>query len=73
MKTVKTAQQAFERYREFRANNALIQEGWHKLADDGRQLACAGILLRAEKRGKKLPTLLRTALTEVAQTAKDSG
>lgn len=35
--------------------------------------ACAGILLRAEKRGKKLPTLLRTALTEVAQTAKDSG
>jgi hypothetical protein len=34
--------------------------------------ACAGILRRAEKRGKKLPTLLRIALTAVAQTAKGS-
>lgn len=34
--------------------------------------ACAGILRRAEKRGKELPTPLRIALTEVAQTAKDS-
>jgi hypothetical protein len=32
--------------------------------------ACAGILRRAEKRGKQLPTPLRIALTEVAQTAK---
>lgn len=40
MKTVKTAQQAFDRYMEFRANNALIQHGWHDTSD-GRELACA--------------------------------
>jgi hypothetical protein len=34
--------------------------------------ACAGILRRAEKRGKELPTPLRIALTEVARTAKAS-
>lgn len=40
MKTVETAQQAFDRYMEFRANNALIQHGWHDTSD-GRELACA--------------------------------
>ncbi len=34
--------------------------------------ACEGILRRAEKRGKELPTPLQTALTAVAQTAKGS-
>jgi hypothetical protein len=34
--------------------------------------ACAGILRRAEKRGKELPMPLRIALTAVAQTAKGS-
>ena len=36
------------------------------------QKACAGILRRAEKRGKTLPTALQIALTEVAATVKDS-
>ena len=35
--------------------------------------ACKGILRRADKRGKELPTALLTALTAVAETAKDSG
>ena len=35
-------------------------------------LACRGILRRAEKRGKELPTALWTALTAVAETAKVS-
>ncbi|MEY4705754.1 MAG: hypothetical protein RL042_1959 [Nitrospirota bacterium] len=34
--------------------------------------ACAGILRRAEKRGKVLPTPLRSALIAVAETAKGS-
>ena len=34
--------------------------------------ACAGILRRAEKRGKELPIALRSALIAVAGTAKDS-
>jgi hypothetical protein len=34
--------------------------------------ACAGILRRAEKRGKALPHALQQALQTVAQTAKDS-
>ena len=34
--------------------------------------ACAGILRRAEKRGKELPPQLRDALMAVAQTAKGS-
>jgi len=34
--------------------------------------ACKGILRRADKRGKELPTPLRIALTSVAQTAKDN-
>ena len=34
--------------------------------------ACRGILRRADKRGKELPTPLRIALTEVARTAKDN-
>ena len=33
--------------------------------------ACAGILRRAEKRGKKLPQQLQDALTAVAQTDQD--
>ena len=32
--------------------------------------ACAGILRRAEKRGKELPSQLRAALTAVANTEK---
>ena len=32
--------------------------------------ACAGILRRAENRGKKLPQQLQAALTAVAQTAQ---
>jgi hypothetical protein len=31
--------------------------------------ACAGILRRAEKRGKELPTMLREALEEVVALA----
>ena len=34
--------------------------------------ACAGILRRAEKRGKKLPEQLQAALEEVATTMKNA-
>jgi hypothetical protein len=33
--------------------------------------ACAGILRRAEKRGKQLPAALQTALLSVAQATKE--
>jgi len=35
--------------------------------------ACAGILRRAERRGKELPPVLRAALTATADTRDDEG
>lgn len=75
MKTVETAQQAFDRYMEFRANNVLIQEDWHKLADDGKQLACAlGMLGSDVDDPKECPSAVMPQwLAECVPSLFDSG
>lgn len=48
-----TADEAFDRYKSFLGNNALIQSGWHGRGDDGRELACGLGALGPDVNGPK--------------------